>query len=297
MIGLFIRIQKWRDRTPRNFTGSVLANQLGWQVARVLWLNFWRQLGSVSVADDIREHAKTLRRDGIVIIPNFLQQEVFNEIRKEFEKDVSSVPVKPLASRYITAKVNKTKVGVQHFFPEKHTRLYSLLDTHIMKNSTLTQLGSTVVNRNFKTYREPQVFVNKKMGNEYPDLNSDIYYHADVTYPGVKAFFYLSETTTQNGVFTYAKGTHKLTLKRILWDYRKSIEVAKNKAQAGVHGDQMGRAWHCMTREEEKREEIVGTPMVGQSNSLVVFNVMGFHRRGEFLSSAAREFVMAYYRE
>lgn len=293
------RFSHWWYRTPRAFTGGVLVNRLGWQILRVVWFNIWRRLGFVLVLDDIAQYARALRRDGIVIIPNFLSPEVQQEIRKEFEKEAASVPIKPHASKYVLKEGEMTRIGVGHFVPEKDTKLRALLDQHIIKNDLLARLGSTVVNHRIRTFREPQVFINKFMGEQYPDLNSDIFYHADVSYPGVKAFYYLSDTTAYNGAFTYVKGSHKLNFKRLWWDYRKSIEVAKNKKRVNnpaILGDADGRSWHCLTREEEKRDHVVGTPMIGTAGSVVMFNVMGFHRRGEFSPGAEREFAMAYYR-
>ena len=234
------------------------------------------------------------------MIPDVLPEEIFKDIRAEYEKEVANVETKPLASQYIVSAGKETRMGCKHFFPEKGTRLYELLDTHIMKSEKIRNIGSSIVRHAIDTYRDPQVFVNEIINDTAPDLNSDIYFHADVSYPGVKAFYYLSDTDEKNGAFMYAKGTHKFTWKRLKWEHRKSVEHAKNREQAGnpdTHGDETGRWWHCMTRDEEKREGIVGTSMVGKANSLIVFNVMGFHRRGEFTSNKPREFVLGYYRK
>jgi hypothetical protein len=295
-MNLVKRFSAWWERPPKDFEDPLWANYLGVAVLKALYRNARKHLGYVPVADDIAPLAKTLERDGIVLIENFLSASVFAEIRAEYEKERARVPLRPHASPYIRKLGHeKLRVSVGHLIPEPGTRLYTLLDAHFIKSDTLTRLGSTVARERITAFRPPQIFVNKKEGDEYPDLNSDIYYHADVTYPGVKAFLYLSDTGTDNGAFTYAKGTHRLSWKRLKWNYWKSIEHAKNRA-GGAEGDVDGRAWHCMTRAEEQREGIVGTSMVGPANSVVMFNVMGFHRRGEFTSDRPREFVLAYYR-
>lgn len=300
MAGLLKRLQDWWERTPPAFTGPVWANLLGWQLLRVLFFNLTRTVGTYRRLPEATSYAKTLKEDGIVLIPDFLPRDAFAAIREAYEKESAGVPQKPLASKYIVPKDGKTKVGYGLFVPEEGGRLRTLLDEHLIENPVLRAIGASVVHHDIERYRAPQVFINKKMGDEYPDLNSDIYYHCDVSYPGVKAFLYLSDTDEGNGAFTYAKGTHRLTPKRLLWDYRKSIEHARNRARVrdrSIIGDESGRAWHCLTREEEKREGIRGTSMNGKANALVVFNVMGFHRRGEFSSERPREFVMAYYRD
>lgn len=294
-MSLVQRFQSWWVRPPKDFEGPLWANYLGFEVVRVLLRNAWKRLGTVPVASDSTEHAAVLKRDGIIHLTNFLPPEVFAEIRSEYEKERARTPLRPHASPYILKQGHeKLRVSVGHLVPEPGTKLYALLDTHFIKHPMLTRLGATVAHEHIVSFRPPQIFVNKKEGDEFPDFNSDIYYHADVTYPGVKAFLYLSDTGTDNGAFTYAKGTHKLTWKRLWWNYRKSIEHAKNRTHGAGAPD--GRAWHCMTRDEEQREGIVGTSMVGPANSVVMFNVMGFHRRGEFTSDRPREFVLAYYR-
>ena len=300
MATLLKRIGDWWERTPPAFTGPVLANRLGWQMLRVFWFNLTRNIGFYRLPTEVKSYADILRRDGVVLIPDFLSEDVAREIRAEYEKDNKVVPEKPLAAKYVIPASGKTKVVVQHFFPAEGTRLRTLLDTHIISNPFLKKLGSSIVHHEIQEYRAPQVFTNRKLGDEHPDLNSDIFYHADVSYPGVKAFYYLSDTDDTNGAFTYAKGTHKLSLRRLWWDYRKSIEHAQNRARVAdskIVGDETGRAWHCLTREEEKQEGIQGTPMVGKANSLLVFNVMGFHRRGDLTSDRPRAFALAYYRD
>lgn len=296
----FERVRLWVQRTPRSFSGSVLANRLGWQLVRVLFLNGIRRLGSYRMPSELRLYEEQLRNEGVITIPDFLPVNVFAEIYKEYEREVAGRPLRPLASQYIIPESGMTRVGVCHFHPEPQTRLYELLNTHLIRNPMVCKLGAAVVQHEITEYRPPQIFMNKKMGDEYPDLNSDMYFHADVSYPGVKAYLYLVDIDETNGAFRYAKGTHKLTWKRWKWEYRKSIEHAQQRARVKnkkILGDETGRSWHCMTREEERREGIVGTSMTGKANTLVVFNVMGFHRRGDFTSDRPRAFAYAHYRD
>lgn len=297
---LLHKIDTWRKRTPPSFTGPIWANILGWQVIRVLFFNLIHRFGSYRVREEAQPHAKKLEEEGVLIIENFLPPEVFSEIQREYQKEVEKHEMVPLASKYVIPAGGKTRVGLVHFFPEEGTRLRELLDTHFIQHPLLRELGAVVVRHEIPSFRPPQIFMNKKVGDEHPDLNSDMYYHADVSYPGVKGYLYLTDVGEDNGAFRFAKGTHKLTLKRLWWDYRKSIEHAKNRARVknrAILGDETGRSWHCMTREEEKREGIEGTSMVGKPNSLVMFNVMGFHRRGDFQSDRPRAFAYAYYRD
>lgn len=292
---MICRLKNWWNRPPQRFSGGVLINYFGWQILRIFWLNFWRRIAFYKVPKDVKSFAEVLKREGVVLIPNFLSEEVYREIRREYEKESKNVRMKPLASKYIIPSSGKTRVAFGKFTPDQNSHLYNLLDTHLIKNEFLRRLGSTIVRHDIGSYREPQIFINKKMGDEYPDLNSDIYYHADVPYPGVKAFYYLSDTDEENGALIYAKGSHKLTLKRLALEYRKSIEFAGNIKRE--EGDKTGRAWHCLSREEERHEGIRGTSMAGKANSIVIFNVMGFHRRGDFGRDLLREFVLTYYRE
>jgi hypothetical protein len=291
------RFARWWNRPPAKFTGSVLANRLGWQLIRIFWFNLSRRLGRVPVAPDIQALADTLRTEGVVRIEDFLPPEVFARIRVLYEAQLAETQTKPLASPYIVKAGHKTRIDYARLVPEPGSELHTLLDTHLMKNDFLRRLGATIVHTPIVSYRDPQIFYNKRRDATAPDLNTDIYYHADTSYPGVKAFLYLSDTDTDNGAFTYAQGSHRLTFKRLVWEYRKSIEVARARAaNARIIGDETGRSWHCLTREEEQREGVRGTAQVGAANTLMMFNVMGFHRRGDIQSDRPREFVLVYYR-
>lgn len=297
---LLERLARWWRRTPPSFSGPILANVLGWQVLRVLYFNLLHSLRLYVVPKGVKKEAEQLRRDGVLAVPNFLPEDVFADIVREYEQEVKKQPLRPLASKYIVPSSGKTRVGISHFHPEEGTRLRTLLEKHLTQNRFVCDVGSSIVRHPLEAYRPPQIFMNKKMGDEYPDLNSDMYYHADVSYPGVKAYLYLVDIDETNGAFRYAKGTHKLTLKRLWWDYRKSIEHARNRARVNnreILGDETGRSWHCMTRDEEVREGIKGVSMIGKSNTLLVFNVMGFHRRGDFSSDRPRAFAYANYRD
>jgi hypothetical protein len=65
----------------------------------------------------------------------------------------------------------------------------------------------------------------KDIGN----LHSAGFPHADVNYPTVKVFWYLNDVDESNAAYIYAKGSHKMSLKRLLFEYKLSVRYAKNK--------------------------------------------------------------------
>jgi hypothetical protein len=125
--------------------------------------------------------------------------------------------------------------------------------------------------------------------------------HADLHVPTVKMFFYLSKTDEKNGAFVYAKGSHKLTLARLLHEYELSIREAKLKQGKKVSDSLLARraaqVRNIIKPANLRRMKIVETQICVPPNTLVVANNMGFHRLGEFHGDESRRALLINYRK
>src|SRR5437879_1652802 len=61
-------------------------NRMGAQVARTVLARMLHNLRPVSVDPSIRDEVATLRREGMVMIPDFLPQRTFEEVRRRSEE-------------------------------------------------------------------------------------------------------------------------------------------------------------------------------------------------------------------
>jgi Phytanoyl-CoA dioxygenase (PhyH) len=118
------------------------------------------------------------------------------------------------------------------------------------------------------------------------------YLHADVHFPSVKAWLYLNDIDERNGAFVFAPGSHKLTAGRLAYEYESSIRVAKAKQQGAVHTAVPYGLVRMPRPDQMQAMGIREKSFVGKANTLVIANVMGFHRRGSFEPHVTRNLLM-----
>jgi hypothetical protein len=119
-----------------------------------------------------------------------------------------------------------------------------------------------------------------------PDPQKDL--HADTFHPCVKAWLYLDPVNGRNGPFVYLPGSHRLTWRRIRWEYRESLRASRR----GTNPQASARYWDGAFRlsEQERREMDLPEPVALEvpANTLVLANVRGFHRRGDASQAGSR---------
>lgn len=109
-------------------------------------------------------------------------------------------------------------------------------------------------------------------GNADPQKNL----HSDTFHPSMKYWFFLEDVTPDEGPFTYVEGSQRLTWKRLVWEYRKSVSMGDEK-------DAYMRSGSFRVEEEELEGLGFGAPkaVCVPKNSLAIVNTFGFHRRGD----------------
>jgi hypothetical protein len=124
---------------------------------------------------------------------------------------------------------------------------------------------------------------------ERPKPRGEYMLHADTHYPTFKAWFYLNDITERNGAFVYVRGSHRLSLERLKYEYDASIRVAKAKRDGIwrqlLYGHSCGIRDDFLTRLGLREQAIRGP-----ANTLVA-NTTGFHCRGAFSCEEPRETV------
>jgi len=121
------------------------------------------------------------------------------------------------------------------------------------------------------------------------------YEHADVHFPTFKAWLYLSDVRVENGAFAYSPGSHRLTLARLGYEYEASIRIAEARSRPGMTENPYART-RAPTPEQRARMGIRCQPMEGRANTLVIGNMQGFHRQGDFAPGTVREALMLCFR-
>ena len=107
-------------------------------------------------------------------------------------------------------------------------------------------------------------------------------FHADVTYPSIKAWYYIDDTDADQGATIYSDGSHKITRGRLQYDHFMSVVRGNSKQE-----------YRQLESEENIRDfiDITETPLIGKANTLALFDVCGLHKRGQFNSLKPRNTI------
>ncbi len=288
-------LSRTAGKDPDKYVGGVIPNLLGLQVARALLLNGLHALRPAPAASGVEHYVATLKRDGIVIIPDFAGEETFGKIQRAFADLSKTFDYRPCISEGLRsptadaghAKMNyatsrKTSAG------EAGKEFFKLIEERVGGDKRLANIIRTVLKRDPR-FAPWEVFVHTWNNGEYPEFDSASFYHADTFHPEYKGYFYLEDVSRDNGAFTYAKGSHRMTLRRLAWEYLKSIRFARMKGRTKEeYQSPDGRAPHNLSIEDEKFLRIKGEPIEGKAGTLIIFKTSGVHRRGDFKPGTRR---------
>lgn len=277
-------------------TGTVTENKLGFQVFRFIGKNLEYALRPKPAVSSDPAKLKTFERDGILQIENFLSPEDWANVRREYDNVKDQLvfkaykPSDQYSMRVARVFLNDT--------PDKFPDTLRILGD----NKLLHDLAGITIRRNTASLKPVLTYlILEKDSNTSFDDDIENILHADVHYPTVKAFFYLSPVSRHNGAYVYAKGSHKISWERLKFEYNHSVRVTKlrrgDKDIDPKYLDKRGDALrNIITPEEKKAMGIQEEYYTGDANTILISNNRGFHRRGEFDANQKRELILINYR-
>jgi hypothetical protein len=197
-----------------------------------------------------------LRRDGVLVLPDFLPWDRFEVIQKEalalMEQNREKANVYrhgPNTVHHLSVLPNfeKNKAPAVYQFLED-ARIHAILQA--AEKLSLGRLDGTIehVHQGIGTELDPE-----------SELHSDIFFHTH------KAWFYLNDVEEENGALVYVKRSHHLRPTQLFYAYTESC--TRNKGSRRI------------TREEVERLGLQETIMSCPKNTLVVANTCGYHTR------------------
>lgn len=267
------------DRTPPQYKGGVIANILGYNIFRTLYQNIGR-VKPAKVRKEYQQYLDILERDGILIINDFYPKEQFEELKKEYDESFAD---------WDPMYVNPDEFSKrQKDFPEYFQAIAEKIKTpdspafnkYFLNNEMISELSEAVTNRKIRTtpYHHFWYLKRRTLSKESDKgFHSAGYPHADVPYPTIKVFLYMNDVDEKNAAYIFAKGTHKLTLKRLWLEYKYSVRFAKDNNDVATSATDVGYLG-------SKSESICG-----KANTLIISNNMGYHNRGNFTSLDPRQ--------
>ncbi len=281
--------------SPPYHIGSIIENRLGLQIGRILGKQITHKLRKRFLSPDIEEYLEILQRDGVLAIENFLPDEEFKKVLTEFERVTEGTSLTPYKN-VENAKLYRLQLALSGAPKE-----LSSIRKNFQENEFLNRIAAAVVRRAITS--KPDVLLDTYQNLHNSGIDNDIenILHADLHVPTVKMFFYLTRTDNRNGAFIYAKGSHKLTLARLVHEYELSVREAKLKRGMPIPEHLLERraeqVRNIIKPSYRRRLKIEETQFCVAPNTLLITNNMGFHRRGEFHGNEPRKAILINYRK
>ena len=250
--------------------GNTLLNRLGLHVARIVLAHSIMRLRMLMLSRGVsKQHRQSYFNNGYILIPDFLTIRAFAELKQEIHLanaevrectqgdtlthrimlDGNSLPTMPQAGRFLQA-------------PE----LRKLLKFASGINGQPVSYIQTIKNHFVEGPPDPQ----KNL-------------HSDTFHPTMKSWYFVDDVDERNGPFTYVPGSQQLTLARLRWEYRRSIEISEDGDRYSGNGS--------LRLSAEDAEEMGLPPAQGfkvPANTLVIANTHGFHCRGNASERSTR---------
>ncbi len=287
----------------KDFRGPVLGNptlhRLGLHPARIALSDLCLTLRRRQTpTGDIATWANTLRRDGIVVLENFLPQTQFAAVRAEAQERIRT-----LAERNRPPKCQSRGFGPRLPFDggfdrydggtlNRFVHIDESLTPHChraVRDSALTQLISFA--SGFR-HRPQRFFIYQTVHGEEranPDIQKQI--HRDTFHSTIKLWLFLDDVTHDDGPFMYTPGSHRMDRRRYAWEYHKAQAVSSRE------GRLRGGAFRIAADELTAMGLRPPQPYPLRGNTLVLADVRGFHRRGDAPAGAARLSIYASLRQ
>lgn len=284
-------LQKLAQHKPRMYSESLVLNILGMQIWRIFFL-YIRRIGRMpqKVSPQYTEYLKKLTHDGFVAIPNFLSPEDYEHVKNEFHNLSPQFAIDP--SEIALPRVRRMSVRDQ--------RVSQKIKKIFLNNPTVQGTALAFLNRPYNL--RPDALLTSISCNQeelsLPQNGGTNNIHFDAPARTLKTFYYVTDTNEDNAAFYYCIGSHKRnSLKRLLFEYRLSIRYALNRWNPNTKGEYLANEpWVKITAEELKKYNLHETAVSVKGNTMVLADIGGFHRRGEFRKPGVRETIEINFR-
>jgi hypothetical protein len=239
---------------------SKLFNVLGAQVFRTIAARSIYNARRADVSEPVRAKLDELGRDGIVVWPDFLPRDHFENVRREcVELAMSHDQILDRESGPTTIQALHVRKVEDHLLPNILKFLADQRLQELFEGAERRPLGPL---SKFAKIEH----VTQGVPDKLEDPQSQ--HHSDTFFTCHKAWFYVSDVTMRDGPLTFIKGSHKLTPRRLQYIYQDSCtRTEESDPSRRVTADEMA--------EVRDRKMILTCPR----NTLVIANVCGYHSR------------------
>jgi len=275
LVQVFGMSKSFRDNP---LLGSPLLNRIGLHVVRLVTAHALNRLRLFTLAPLVpAEYRREYRRDGFVVIENFLARDEFDALEAQL-RDCKGEVRECIQGDTLTHRI---------LLDEDNLELMPACRA-LVEDKRYERLLKYCAAR----LKRPLYYV-QSIKNGFVTGNSDPQkvLHSDTFHSSMKAWYFIDDVDADRGPFTYVPGSHRLTWKRLKWEYRRSIIGRDLKDGYSEKGS--------MRADPDDLVEM-GLPepraLMVPRNTLVVADTHGFHCRGSAAPGSSRLEIWAYSR-
>jgi hypothetical protein len=247
-----------------NVVDSYDLNKKGLQLLRAVAFHNIMKKRRVIYGLDKHKDYEEFKSSGAIIKENFLPTDIHADLKNTITNYVEKYP---------HARTGKdTLPGLK--FNLTNNKQYQ----DIMNMCTATKALS------------PKHLSAKAINHTLRDHQHDL--HIDKIYPTIKVWYYINDTSIQDGPTYFVKGSHKNTQQKLNWLYKKSLLVSHPDKYLDDYGTWFWSRFRPGKEEIDIELEKCGfnrqTALTFSENTLIMLDTSAFHRRGEANTNTLR---------
>ncbi len=250
--------------------GNRLLNRLGLHVLRLLLaaaifkLRRWQLAWMLDSTD-----RQQLQRQGFLVKESFLPADMFQRLEEEAR------------NRQLEARICLQGDAITHRVLLDHVTQAQLpACRELLAYRPWRRMLGYAAGR----YRVPGVWIHRIYNGVNPGkLDPQLTLHSDSFHPTIKAWLFLDDVDERNGPFTYVPGSHRLSLRRLVWEYRRSVGMTGE-------GDHYSASGSLRLGPGDSEYLNLPPPVACKvaRNTLVIADTHGFHCRGASQPGSSR---------
>lgn len=253
---------------------NTFLNLFGLHVFRILVGRLFYKIRTRSLFSKFTKEQKILRDEGIITIKNFFPNDKFEDIKNEFKnaKNLGGTFSETIDGDSIWTRYKFSRVQCDNLPNTKDL----LSDPRLLD---LVHAGEARIITPNAVWFDEMTYPERKIKNMHEAANAEKM-HLDIFYHSHKAMYFIHDVEDANGPFNFSPKTHHLSLKRLWFEYKKSITNSDFQAN-------------------EKEESFLGLKSIKATvpaNTLVVFDGCAFHKRGDASVGAKRSAIFLQFR-
>ncbi len=238
--------------------------------------------GALTSAGPFAKEVETLRRDGFMVLPNFLSPEDFEYAHGVFEKRADEFEVQnarsPLTRMLLVTRYKYPEIAVTDARAVALFQNNPLFAELILRTTGIRYTLPPLV------YFLEQSFAPEDLGKPHSDYQDRLHY--DVTYPSLKAIMYMEDTDRSNAAFKIAKGSHLPSWRRFRGEYRFACDRTRPGRRKEDHPSVRAELFDLSELHS----------IEGKKNTLIIFDTRCVHARGDFSSEKPRRTLFVDFR-